>query len=167
MFDDDFAFISSIEIQHTKDDKHKRRQNEIYCSTKTYFLYKLYDCTCNESRYYTCHRNSTMQQTSHETKYKRKRTLKQTINVEYIVLFFVSLIRLQNRFLTKRFDLYVIMYSNDMIIHLTILRLQTRFFSKCANTKTKETSSSLRSRRMCKCNKINFYTSNELHQKTC
>ena len=35
-----------------------------------------------------------MQQTSHETEYKQ-RALEQTINVEYIVLFFVSLIRLQ------------------------------------------------------------------------
>ena len=123
--------------------------------------------TCNEFRYYTCHRDATMQQTLYETKYKRKMTLKQTIDVEYIVLFFVSLIRLQNRFLTKRFDLYVIMYSNDMIIHLTILRLQTRFLSECADAETEKVSSSSRNKRMCKCDKIDHYTSNELHQETC
>ena len=36
-----------------------------------------------------------MQQTSHKTEYKRKWTLEQIIDVEYIVLLFVSLIRLQ------------------------------------------------------------------------
>ena len=56
-----------------------------------------------------------MQQTSHETEYKRKRTLEQTIDVEYIVLFFVSLI-LSNRFLTERLDIYVIVYSDNTII---------------------------------------------------
>ena len=65
---------------------------KIYRSTKIHNLYKSYDCACNEFRIYRLY-ECRMQQISHEANYKSETTLEQT--VEYIVLLFVSLIRLQ------------------------------------------------------------------------
>ena len=110
------------QTSHRADNKHKQRQNEMQIIwslslDEDSVCTRSYDCTRNESRIYRSY-ECNMQRASHEAENKSRMTSECDRDIEYIVLLLVSLIRLHNRFLSERFDLYVVVYSNYTIIHV-------------------------------------------------